>query len=226
MIMGEHVHDDIVQRISQGIDDACTHGGELVRIFLTRPDEFGTGFAGATFDRFQPGDPNRWEASDLLAVTLLDVGVRPRGVRDLLERDPNGLGDALHAVRADVELWSDDDDAVNSALDVAQKLFIVLRQLSGVGPVTASKLLARKRPKLIPIKDRVIQSRLTLRDSDPFWRPLRTALRQDGVMDRIRALRPDGFEDLSELRLLDIALWMLGSNSTAARAARRKAGVE
>jgi hypothetical protein len=218
------MHDEFVKRISTGIDEACKKGAELVRIFLTRPDEFGTGFAGVTFDRLEPNDSNRWHTADLLAVTLLDVGVRPQGVRTLLELRAEEFNERLLSISPNAELWSQDEAAVNGELEKARQLHKELLKLSGIGPVTASKLLARKRPKLVPISDRVIQRMLKLKAKDPFWQPLRTALMKPGAIAGIRAMRPNSFQDLSELRILDIALWMLGSNSTAARAARHEVG--
>lgn len=213
-----------INGIAQGIDKALKHGGKLVQLFLQNPDDFGAGFAGATFDHLSPNHQDSWEAADLLAVTLLDVGVRPQGIREMLERRTDFFNELLVAVDADVPLWSE-DDAIHNALTNAERLNTELRRLSGIGPVTASKLLARKRPRLVPIKDRVISARLGLQKADEFWRPLRAALMRDGVVDDIRAIRPPDHSDVSELRVLDIALWMLGSNSRAARDARLKAGV-
>jgi hypothetical protein len=214
----------MTRRISDGIQTALRHGEALVKIFLTRPDDFGTGFAGITFDGLDPNETNCWGVADLLAVTLLDVGVRPKGVRRILESNDNRFNDLLSSIDPTVDLWSDDEDRVKRSLDVAEILYKDLKNLGGVGPVTASKLLARKRPRLIPISDSVIQRALGLNPSDPFWEPLRTALGQNGVLDAIRKMRPSGYEQLSELRVLDIAIWMLNSNSRAARIARIKVG--
>ncbi len=210
--------------ISDGIKSALLHAGPLVELFLTRPDDFGTGFAGPTFDALEPNDTYRWGVGDLLAVTLLDVGVRPKGVRRLLAPNENPFNDLLGAIHADIDLWSDDSDRVEGSLSAARDLYRALKDLSGVGPVTASKLLARKRPRLIPISDSVIQRALGLKPSDPFWEPLRTALSESDVLAAIRKMRPSGFEWLSELRVLDIAIWMLNSNSQAARKARIAVG--
>lgn len=212
--------------IAQGVKTAIDNGGPLVKLFLTEPDGFGTGFAGPTFDRLRPNMPDEWSSADLLAVSLLDVNVRPRGVREILEtRSANRFNDALARIPSDVNLW-DSDERVEKALDEARRLFKELEGLSGVGPVTASKLLARKRPALIPIRDRVINRRLHLKPKEPFWSPLRAVLSQPEILSGLRAMRPTGFEDITELRVLDIALWMLGSDSGAAKNARARVGMQ
>ena len=213
------------ERIAEGVDTAIKHGKELVRLFLEHPDDFGSGFAGLTFDRLAPNESDHWNAADLVAVTLLDVRVRPSGVRALLEHQSNDFNEMLSAIRTDIELWSDSTNARADALDKARALYTRLEKLSGVGPVTASKLLARKRPRLVPIRDRVINKRLGLELGDEFWRPLGEVLARNDRVARIRDMLPPGHSELSELRALDVALWMLGSNSKAARKARDVAGI-
>jgi hypothetical protein len=212
----------VEKKIAEGIRDVLTGGKELVRIFFEEPDDFGTGFAGRTFDDLEPNLSDKWTPSDLVAVSLLDVRVRPSGVRAILQDHKAHFNALLSHVSHKIALWDDSDD-VDHALHSAEALQHELRELPGIGRVTTSKLMARKRPRLIPIDDRVIRGRLGLSVDEPFWRPMRSVLRENGTLDAIRSLRPDGHSGISELRVLDVALWMAGSNSRAAKEARRRA---
>lgn len=174
-------------------------------------------FAGTTFDDLPDNPRDRFTATDLLATTLLDMQSRPRAVRAILEDQADHLSVLLSAVPDDVDLW----DATDEHLSAATDLWRALRSggpLLGVGPTTTSKLMARKRPRLIPIVDSVVRDALGF-ESDS-WVELRTALQSD-LPGRIETLRPTGVgEVVSTLRLLDAAVWMRHSRGRAARAVR------
>lgn len=164
-------------------------------------------FAGATFDHLAPNPRDDFAASDVLAASLLDVPFRPRAVRSLLGDNTRGHCALLGAVRDDVDLWDASDDDLAPAYD----LWAWVRTLDGVGPTRASKLMARKRPRLIPVVDRVVREHVPL--GDDSWVSFRDALRDVILRDRIEELRPDGLSGISTLRLLDAALWMNLSES-------------
>lgn len=116
-------------------------------------------FAGATFDligRTEGQDrPEEVTLSDLLAVSLLDEPFRAAAIRGLIEpgdtrdRVSRGFADlpvSLHLASADMNL-----------LEKADKLFEAIAAIHDVGPTRASKLLARKRPHLIPIWDGIVE---------------------------------------------------------------------
>ena len=86
--------------------------------------------------------------------------------------------------------------------------------IDGVGPTRASKLLARKRPELVPIVDSVILDALRLRGE--AWRPLAQALQDPRLRREIDRLRPPRVnKSISTLRLLDVVVWMSCSRSSA-----------
>ena len=58
----------------------------------------------------------------------------------------------LSAIPSDVDLW----EASDEDLTAVDPLWDALLQMPGVGTATASKLLARKRPRLRPISDKVV----------------------------------------------------------------------
>lgn len=209
-----------VAGVVKGIRSVLPRCNRLVSEFLCSPDSYGAGFAGPTFDLLKPNDPNTWHSSDLVAVGLLDVRVPPSGVRAMLSHEAAMFNDALAAIDPDVTLWTDDEEQVQEALAHATQLSRLLATIKGVGTTTSSKLLARKRPDLVPINDSVIRRLLGVEPTNDFPRLLRAALRTDGIMTLIRGARPSEFSGLSELRILDIALWMAGSRSRSAQRAR------
>lgn len=175
-------------------------------------------FAGATFDMLPNNDPDSFTPEDIVAASLLDVRFTPLAVRALL--DPAGEpAIKLSAIRSDVQLWDEDAE---EALGEANDAWRVLRKVDGVGPTRASKLLARKRPGLIPIVDSVIRNALPSLEPDS-WEAFRTALRSGDLRNEVLAARPENApNDTTILRLIDVAVWMRCSGSRNARRVRER----
>lgn len=189
---------------------------DLVDIYFD-PD---WGFAGLLFDGaavLTDNPPDEFTAHDLLATTLLDVSVSAKATAALL--GGHRRNEALGKVSAHAKLWEGDEDAMRCADD----LWHLLCELEGIGPVIAGKLLARKRPNLIPIVDSVILKALPLAGS--AWRDLSLALADVETRVNIEAVRGDVPSSISTLRLLDVSVWMLHSGGTRAIAARTAAGI-
>ena len=89
-----------------------------------------------------------------------------------------------------------------------------LRGLPGIGRTIASKLMARKRPRLVPIYDKVLRRVMGLEEGQ--WVPLNLALRADGqaLQKRLLGLRDaaDVPAAVSALRVLDVIAWRDGTN--------------
>lgn len=87
----------------------------------------------------------------------------------------------------------------------AWRLWKSLYDIDGIGPVSASNLCARKRPRLLPIYDNYVVEFLgPLRTS---WEALRQSLSQDGgvLARRLRRIgEAAGATDLSVLRVFDV----------------------
>lgn len=82
----------------------------------------------------------------------------------------------------------------------------------GIGPTTASKIMARKRPGLIPIEDSVVD-RVIERGTGNSWRLWWEAFNAEGdyFENRANELRDEtGRPDLSTLRVFVVMLWMWG----------------
>jgi hypothetical protein len=200
-------------RVRQSIDEIVNgpHAHGLVAAYFDPR----RGFAGALFDGLDSGgllanNPiDCFTVDDIAAASLLDVRFGPTAVRELLTSQE--IQSALAAVPDQVSLW----DASEADLGVASDLWSLVRGIDGVGRTRASKLLARKRPRLIPIVDSVIAGALHL--GDETWRPLREGLRDPELRQAIDALRPlPVSQGIGTLRLLDVLTWMSNSRSKAA----------
>jgi Family of unknown function (DUF6308) len=177
------------------------------------------GFAGATFDELGANPLNEISSDDLFAVTLLDVAWSPAAVRRLLGPDSKPAGDLLAGICPATDLWQASPN-IMAAVDDLWELLVKGRD--GVGQTRASKLLARKRPRLVPLTDSVIVKRIGALGET--WPALRYCLEDGQVRSAIERLRPKDAET-SVLRLLDVAIWMLHSQSRSARKARADIGL-
>ena len=175
------------------------------------------GFTGGQFDEFDPSatraaSANVFTADDVVAVSLLSVDVSGRATLELLDRQRARFTALLAAAGPDMDLV--DVESTDPQRFPVRALNDALRGLPNVGPTTASKLLARKRPRLIPIFDSVINEYL-LTGTGRLWEPLRLALRADDqqlhrrLLD-LRAAAGLG-EHISAIRILDVLAWMDGS---------------
>jgi hypothetical protein len=172
------------------------------------------GFAGSTFDLVAETDAHVLEPADLLAVTLLDVPLSADAVRELLDAGTNEeLARHLRRIPVDAALWS----AREAALDAAVAAHELLQEADGIGPVRATKILARKRPGLVPVVDRAATALLELPDH-LGWATLRAVLADEGRRGRVEALRPASADpSITLLRLLDVAVWLTASGGRRQR---------
>ena len=177
-------------------------------------------FAGATFDTLGSNPPNSFTADDLVAVTLLDVSLAPPAVRLLLEG--GFVDEALAAVPSGTNIWKAKKKDVDACFALVERL----KELPGVGPTKATKLSARKRPRICPIYDSVVGRVMGAR-TGPWRVPLAEALAVKRRQERILEISPtvNGFTP-SALRVVDVAIWMVGSNATTAQDARETVGLQ
>ena len=172
------------------------------------------GFAGMTFATLGDNPPDQLTAADLLAVSLLDIAWRPDVVRRLLGTDRDRFAGLLAGISTGVNLWQA-TDADLGAVDLA---WDALLDIPGVGTASAAKLLARKRPRLCPITDKVVIRAAGL--PGLTWEVLRCLLQDPGARAEVEALRPPEAAGASLLRILDVAIWVAHSNSRGAQRAR------
>jgi hypothetical protein len=169
-------------------------------------------------------------AEDVAATAALNM----RFTRESLEgfwgaRDV--VRDGLGSIPSDVSL----EDASDELLQTIEDLIVGLCdgegpfafKIPGAGRAQVSKVLHRKRPRLIPLYDRVISERYAFGKAEKkFGRgiDLLFSLRDDLCLDAnavaLRSIQSslsvelDGRIVPSRLRLLDIAIWMEGMPST------------
>jgi hypothetical protein len=172
------------------------------------------GFAGMTFGTLGENPPDQLTADDLLAVSLLDITWRPDVVRRLLGSDREEIAGLLGGISTEIDLWQA-SDADLGAVDAA---WDALLDIPGVGTASAAKLLARKRPRLCPITDKVVIAAAGL--PGLTWEVLRCLLQDPGARAEVEALRPPEAAGASLLRILDVAIWVAHGNSRGAQRAR------
>ena len=180
---------------------------------------YGTGdgtetFTGARFDTWdstgtRAADHDRFTADDLVAVTFLSVNVSAPAAIRLLDTQAQEFSELLSAVGPDKDLaegpsrpWPDDW--------AGWRLHEALLALPDVGPTTASKLLARKLPRLRPIYDSVVERVI---GTNSVWESLRQLLTSDReVHDRLVLLGEKAKlpKEVSALRVFDVVTWMEG----------------
>lgn len=170
-------------------------------------------FTGARFDTWdstgsRQADINRFTADDLVAVTFLSVDVPALAAIILLDTRADTFSSLLTDLGPDRDLVGEHDPWPDKW--VGWTLWKELVALPGVGPTTASKLLARKRPRLRPIYDSVVADVV---GSKRLWEPLRSRLVSDlSLHERLVRLRQEAGLDeaVSALRVFDVIAWMEG----------------
>ncbi|WP_030753529.1 DUF6308 family protein [Streptomyces griseus] len=172
-------------------------------------------FTGSRFEHLDGGGDradiaNIVTAADLIAVQALSVQVPPSAALALLEgRLAEDLSVLLSQIPADVDMANADPDLLGSGSS-ADRAWHLLKGQKGLGWVTANKLLARKRPRLLPVYDQVV--RCVVGHPESFWLSLRDALAADGnaLHEQLLSLRDDvGVPStVSALRICDVVLWM------------------
>lgn len=176
--------------------------------------ENGRPYTGAHFDTWASNEPDHFTADDVVAVSFLSVFVPPLAARSLLETNAQRFHDLLVAVGPDRDLA--DEERPLAENDPASQLYRAVRDLPGVGRTIATKLLTRKRPRLLPIYDSVV-ARVTA-VGDYHWEPVRLALRADApaqprtLHEHLLALGATAGIGgaVSALRLFDVITWMEG----------------
>jgi hypothetical protein len=190
--------------------------GDAVALYF----DHGQPFAGQTFDSLGRNPPNEITSDDLLAVSLLDVRWSPLAVRSLLIDQAVTANELLSKIDHDTDLWGSD---AARQLNHVDPLWDLLCALPGVRDARASKLLARKRPRLIPITDSIVVSAVGI--PGRTWPTLQSCFRDHQFRRSVITLRPTNLDGIGPLRIFDVAMWMLYSQSKTARKARHTAGV-
>ena len=199
-------------------------------------DDAATGLArysGAYFERLggggdRPEAAYQITAEDLLAVSMLSVPVVRYYALHVLDYRGREISGLLAQIPVDVTLADDEAGHLIARGGPAWKLWELLRGIKPrpqdkkrLGAVAAGKLLARKRPHLLPVYDSHVKRVLGRPRNDlTWWRDLRCQLAKDGALVReLETVRSRaGASHLSLLRTFDIMCWMSGGSPEEADA--------
>ena len=179
--------------------------------FGSRPKFTGRHFESLGGGGDRPGVENEFTAEDLVAVSLLSVNIPGEAALEILETQSEELNGLLSQIPCGVTIWEAKPSVIDDKSSEAAFLWHKLVHIPGVAWVTANKLLARKRPHLLPVYDRVVKAALQPKKGD-FWIPLRNSLlvNDDEAIARLEEIRVGAGlnDDHPLLRVMDVAIWM------------------
>ncbi|QOT17933.1 DUF6308 family protein [Paenarthrobacter sp. YJN-5] len=204
--------------------DRTNEAAALLKKYYTKLYDLGVPQSGSRFDDWAGGGdrPNAVDtltADDVLAVSFLCVQVPAQAVIGLLERSAKEVSELLAQIPSALDLASvktEEYEALLGPESAAIGLWRLLRgngKLWGIGPTTASKIMARKRPRLIPIFDSVVGPLMGHTTPEGQWKTWHSVLTDgSGLQQRLRSIKTESGidKDISELRTMDVVLWMHG----------------
>lgn len=194
------------------------------------------GYVSAHFDTYtgryfeemiSHSEPQRFTPWDMLAVSALSVNVPVGAAHELvnggeLKRRANEL---LQQIPDTVDLGGPVALQEIAPGSPAQLLYKLVRSFPGMGPTKTSKLLAAKRPRLIPVRDSVVADLVGA--GGEWWLPMRQLLIDPALSDVLdqltTVLHSKKDPKATKLRLLDVLLWRFGKDLQCLEAARQAA---
>lgn len=176
-------------------------------------------FTGSQFEALADPDPFTITANDLIAVSMLSVTIPAATAAWLLGEGRPLISSLLREIPADAHISDPNIDITEDG--AANQLWALLRTGYDMGATKTSKLLAAKRPSLVPVTDSVTRKAL---DKKGTWANWRTFLQSSAWADLRPQLRTAAIEaggaHLSDLRIIDIIIWMTSQTESTASAAR------
>lgn len=198
----------------------------LKRYYLERSTTTGLLITGSYFDEWAnrgdgPDVRDRITDSDAVAVSMLSVKVPAQAIIGLQEEPLAGcIENFLADIPTDVKMSDLTAEEAQARLGRGSPAVLLWKELRrtpetrwDVGATIASKILARKRPHLIPIWDKVIGTVVGERTARNQWLNWHNLFIEDpglaGRLARIHQLSTVQ-TPLSELRIMDAVLWRYG----------------
>ncbi|MCB0960863.1 MAG: hypothetical protein KDB04_15250 [Acidimicrobiales bacterium] len=166
-----------------------------------------TGYSGRWFDRLRLESPiSSFAPVDFLAAEALSVQLPPHAVAAILLTERDYFDGLLRQIPEATALWEVAHDELSPGAPL-QQLYEALRTFDDVDAVKASKLLALKRPALVPIYDRAVRTFLAP-PRGGFWALVREWLSDEVARDEIMEATSTAPSGVGLLRRLDVAIWM------------------
>jgi hypothetical protein len=196
----------------EGIGDFVSKNRDRIASDLTK--YFQT-YTGRWFEHCSAhGSPNTFDGNDVAACAALSVPVDGKTLNGLWAR--LGQLNALLAQSPDRSVTLAAVDTQSAEYKSIHTLYDTIREIPGMGKVLTSKLLASKRPHLVPIRDSYVEA--LLGSPNEWWAPWKKVVENEALVAEVRKLAegkvPAG---TSTLRIFDVLLWMEGD-----RQAKRK----
>jgi hypothetical protein len=176
-------------------------------------------YTGARFERLDGGGDrpevaHQFTASDLTAVRCLGTDIRPVSSIAILETHANRLSALLRRIPHTPLYEAPRSDIDSSSAAGTLSSMLMSDDFPHLGRMTATKLMARKRPHLLPCYD-IVVARVLGKPRD-ITHCLHSWFHGDSERAKsLAALRDEsgGISDISLLRCLDAAIWMHGIQS-------------
>jgi len=152
--------------------------------------------------------------SDLFAVVMLETPIDAQAGLGILVTEAAEITQLLRSIPSEPlhTLSPEEFDEHLGPDSAAAHLWSILVRQEGIGEIEASKILARKRPHLLPLYDSVVKRVINQQPGDNAWQLWWEALTVDDYLEsRAETLRRAiDRPELSTLRLLDVLLWYSG----------------
>lgn len=208
------MQDDYGEFVEAVMAVVTADGGDGARRDVATYFDPGTPFTGSRFEALADRHhADEITAADIVAVSMLGVNI-PAEVAVWLLSTEGRLIVSSHLVNvpANVDLW-ERPELLDRETDL-WRLWYVLGEAcwpgpnpaNGMGTTKISKLLAAKRPRLVPVFDTVVREALPRVDSHwaAFSAVVSDPTRRRTILGATSAAPPH----VSLLRRLDVALWM------------------
>lgn len=172
-------------------------------------------YSGSDFDSFDGGGDDdavrdTITSSDILALTFLSITKKlPDVALATMTTHTDEISTLLGNLPVDVAIHEAPWSTYAPGSDASDLWELLCRSGGKHLPTTASKLLARKRPHLIPVYDSRVSSLLG-RPASPwacFWTWFHHEPARAAALEELRK-EATGIDDISLLRCLDVILWM------------------
>ncbi len=153
-------------------------------------------------------DEGQWLTAEILAEVPVNAILQDCDPKSILK-----IADLFHLIRRPTSQIPSRPDALSSNLKRAKQGRKALQKRDqrhrDIGQANTTRLLAAKRPGLVPIDDRILRKTLGYSKDETWWLRWKSALDQD-TRELVRSIRSEASRtdsaaiNLSDLRIFDI----------------------